>query len=251
MHRKQFWSQYREDNAPQFARTSQYVIESALSPRILLEKGMTTMAEKRDEFIPTRRSLLSRLKDWDDQKSWRDFFTTYWKLIYGTAIKAGLTDAEAQDVVQDTVVTVAKKMKDFKYDPALGSFKGWLLTTTRWRITDQLRKRQYIGQPGERRGDGTDRTDTIERIPDPASLDLEAVWEEEWEKNLVDAALQRIKQKVSPKQYQIFDLHVIKNWPVPKVAQTLGVSRAQVYLAKHRTTNLLKKEIKQIETRLL
>jgi len=209
------------------------------------------MPRAQDDLFSTRRSLLSRLKNWDDQESWRDFFNTYWKLIYGTAIKAGLTDAEAQDVVQEAVLTVAKKMKDFKYDPALGSFKGWLLTTTRWRIADQFRKRQHPGQPPERRADETAGTDTIERIPDPAAFDLDAVWEEEWEKNLMDAALQHVKQKVRPKQYQIFDLHVIKNWPVQKVAETLGVNSAQVYLAKHRITSLLKKEIKHLETKLL
>ena len=60
------------------------------------------------EFIPTRHSLLSRLKDWNDQESWRVFFDTYWKLIYHAAVKAGLSDAEAQDVVQDTVISVMK-----------------------------------------------------------------------------------------------------------------------------------------------
>ena len=73
-----------------------------------------------DELIPTRRSLLSRLEDWDDQESWREFFNTYWKLIYGVALRAGLSDAEAQDVVQDTVVAVARKMQDFRYDPGRG-----------------------------------------------------------------------------------------------------------------------------------
>ena len=194
---------------------------------------------------------MSRLKDWEDAKSWQDFFNTYWKLIYGTAIKAGLTDAEAQDVVQETIVTVAKKMNDFKYDPAVGSFKGWLLNTTRWRITDQLRKRRPADAPRRRRAEEDDRTATIERIPDPAGCNLDAVWDEEWEKNLMDAALQRVKLKVSAKQYQIFDLHVLRNWPVQKVTKTLGVSEGQVYLAKHRITNLLKEEIKHLETRML
>jgi len=63
-----------------------------------------------EELIPTRRSLLSRLKDWDDQESWKDFFDTYWKLVYGVAIKAGLSDQEAQDVVQETVLSVADVM---------------------------------------------------------------------------------------------------------------------------------------------
>src|SRR5256885_17130220 len=79
------------------------------------------------QWDPTRQSLLSRLKDLGDQQSWRDFFDTYWKLIYSAALQAGLTDAEAQDVVQDTVLSVAKKMPDFTYDPAVGSFKRWLL----------------------------------------------------------------------------------------------------------------------------
>src|SRR6266852_6048825 len=103
---------------------------------------MTTMSGPEDDFLPTRRSLLSALKQWDDQESWRDFFNTYWKLIYSVAIKAGLSDQEAEDVVQETVISVAKKMGDFKYDPAVCSFKGWLLRITRFRIIDQLRKRQ-------------------------------------------------------------------------------------------------------------
>src|SRR2546426_1573632 len=71
---------------------------------------------------------------------WKDFFDTYWKLVYGVAIKSGLNDAEAQDVVQETVLSVAKKMHQFKYDPAAGSFKNWLLLITRRRIADHLRK---------------------------------------------------------------------------------------------------------------
>src|ERR1043166_1070615 len=95
-----------------------------------------------DELLPTRNSLLTRLKNWDDNDGWKRFFDTYWRLIYGAAIKSGLSDDEAQDVVQETILSVAKKMNEFKYDPALGSFKGWLLTLTRWRITDHIRKRR-------------------------------------------------------------------------------------------------------------
>ena len=89
-------------------------------------------------FIPTRRSLLTRLKCWDDQESWRDFFSTYWKLIYSVALKSGLSETEAQDAVQETVISVAKKMPGFNYDPATGSFKSWLLLVTRRRIADSV-----------------------------------------------------------------------------------------------------------------
>ena len=75
---------------------------------------------------PTRASLLSRLKDRDDHVGWQEFFDTYWKLIYGVALKAGLNDSEAQDVVQETVIYVAKKLPDFRYDPEKGSFKSVL-----------------------------------------------------------------------------------------------------------------------------
>ena len=213
------------------------------------------MADNLSELIPTRRTLLSRLKNWDDQESWQEFFDTYWKLIYGVAIKAGLTEAEAQDVVQETVLLVAKKMPDFKYDPAIGSFKNWLLHITRWRIGDQLRMRplidlrlgivETVNQP--RTDTATTETADIERVPDPAAVNLAAVWEEEWQKNIFDAAIEKVKREVSAKQYQIFDLYVIKNWPVRKVACTLGISIAKVYLAKHRVAGSLKKEIEKLE----
>src|SRR2546430_16504207 len=94
------------------------------------------------ELIPTRESLLSRLKDWEDRESWQDFYDTYWKLIYGMARKAGLSDAEAQEIVQETVISVARKIEGFKYDPTVCSFKTWMLQLTRWRIINQLKKRQ-------------------------------------------------------------------------------------------------------------
>lgn len=194
----------------------------------------------------TRRSLVDRLANWDDQRRWQEFFDTYWKLIYSAARKSGLTDAEAQEVVQETVITVAKKIDKLRYDPAIGSFKGWLLQITRWRIVDQFRKRQ----PGEakRARPIDDRlTATIERVPDSNIVDLDALWEKEWQDNLFAAAITRVKKKVDPKQFQIFDCYVRKEWPAQKVADQLRVSVGQVYLVRHRVTALLKKEIRALE----
>ncbi len=207
------------------------------------------MVKETDAFIPTRRSLLGRLKDWDDQESWRDFFNTYWKLIYGVAIKSGLSDAEAQDVVQEAVISVANKMRAFKYDPAVGSFKNWLLLITRRRIADHWRKRGREPAAQKQPAEDTSRTATVERIADPASFNLEALWDEEWKKNLMDTAIQRVKRQVDPKQFQIFDCYVQKQWSVKEVTRMLKVSDQQVYLAKHRITALLKKEIKSLETK--
>ena len=200
-----------------------------------------------DTFIPTRSSLLSRLKDWGDAASWRDFFDTYSKLIYGTALKAGLSQAEAEDVVQDTVLSVAKAMREFKYDQDRGSFKGWLLQLTRWRILNQLKKRSRLEHLEPSASDDTTDISPAERVPDPASLDLAAYWDSEWEKNLINAAIAKVKGIVNPKHYEIFYLHVVKKLSVPQVAASLGVNRAQIYLAKHRVAALIKKEVRRIE----
>src|ERR1019366_8176972 len=120
------------------------------------------------KIIPTRQSLLSRLKDWGDQESWKDFFETYWRLIYQAAIKSGLTDAEAQDVVQETVISVLKNMSTFEYDADKGSFKIWLLRLTGWRIVDQFRKRQRRLSVQEEDRTSTE-TEVMDRVVDPAS----------------------------------------------------------------------------------
>lgn len=197
-------------------------------------------------MLQTRVTLLNRLKDWRDQSSWQEFFDIYWKLIYGVARKAGLTETEAQDVVQETMFSVAKHIPKFKYDPALGSFKGWLLNMTRWRIVDQLRKR---GPVIEHRHDASDtaRTATVERVPDANSLDLNAAWEADWENNLLAAAMQKVKPKLDPQKFQLFDFYVNKEWPPEKVAQTFNVSVNQVYLAKSRVTEMLREEVGRLE----
>jgi RNA polymerase sigma-70 factor (ECF subfamily) len=204
-----------------------------------------------DDFVPTRRSLLTRLRSWDDQQSWKEFFDAYGQRIYRVARKAGLSDAEAQDVVQDTVIIVARKMPGFKYDPARGSFKSWLLLITRRRIEKQLKKRMPLsGRSGGNPSsavrldlDETARTATVERIADPKSFDFEAAWEHEWEQQLWSAALARVKTQVKPKQFQMFDLLVLKEWPVKEVARALNVSVALVYVNKHRVRRLLQHEV--------
>lgn len=201
----------------------------------------------RSEVLATRRSLVERLGDWNDRARWQQFFDSYWRLIHGTARKAGLTEAEAQEVVQETLITVAKKIGKLKYDPALGSFKGWLLHITRWRIADQFRKRRPDAAQPSRTDHDEARTRTIDRIADPAGLDLDAVWDDEWRKNVMKGAVARVKRKVDAKQYQIFDCYVFKQWSAQKVAAELRVNIAQVYLVKHRVAALLKKEIAAAE----
>ena len=90
----------------------------------------------------TRKSLIARLENWEDQRTWDEFYRTYWRLIYSVALKAGLREDEAWDVVQETILSIAKQSKKNIYKPEQGSFKLWLWNMTRWRINDQFRKRK-------------------------------------------------------------------------------------------------------------
>jgi RNA polymerase sigma factor (sigma-70 family) len=146
-------------------------------------------------------------------------------------------------VVQETVLSVARNIG--RYDRKAGSFKSWLMQLTRWRIIDQVRKRAPAGvQPHD---DDTARTAVIDRIADPAGAELEALWDDEWRQSLLETAIYRVKRKVNAKHFQIFDCAVTKKWAPSKVASTLGVNVAQVYLVKHRIAGLLKKEIEELE----
>lgn len=205
--------------------------------------------ENREErLLPTRRSLLDRLRDWEDQASWRDFFNTYWKFIYGVALRSGLSDQEAEDVVQETVLSVAKKMPEFVYDPAKCSFKGWLIHVTRLRIIDQLRRRQPAFQQSSACDDDSRRTPTVERVPDAsADAQQDAAWDDEWERNLVDAAMERVKLRVKPEHYQIFYLSAVKGLGTLEVARMLQVNAGQVYLVRHRLAKEVKREVARLK----
>ncbi|MBI2927022.1 MAG: sigma-70 family RNA polymerase sigma factor [Verrucomicrobia bacterium] len=207
-----------------------------------------------EDSIVTRKTLLQRLKNKEDQASWQEFFDTYWNLIYRVAIKAGLSDADAQEIVQETVISVARKIDGFVYDPAVCSFKTWMLRLTRWRILNQLERRhrdqELLRYSASVSAEAATKTATVERIPDPASVDVEATWDQEWARNLYQLALERAKQKVSPDQFQIFDCYVTQAMPARQVARTLGVNLARVYLAKHRMQKVLKAELARLQKEL-
>jgi RNA polymerase sigma factor (sigma-70 family) len=205
------------------------------------------MAGKYDSLYATRASLLNRIKNPEDQESWKEFFDRYSKLIYSVAAKAGLGHAEAEEVVQETFITLVKTMPNFTYDPTK-SFKAWLLKVTGRKVLDQFRKRkrlQCINNPSTVR-DG--RTATIERIADPKSVDVDAIFETEWRERIFEMAVEKVKLKVQASDFQIYDLYVIKKWPPAKVASTLGVKRGRVYLAKFRVGTLVKREVKVLQS---
>jgi len=202
-----------------------------------------------NDSLPTRSSLLSRLRDLGDSDSWRAFFETYWRLLYNVARKSGLSDEDAQDVVQETVIAVARKMPEFHYDPAKGSFKQWLLLITRRRIQDHLRKLyRSLPRAADAPGDPEGNAEAVVAPTFPPHTELDATWEREWRENLFQAALARTRQRANPKHYQVFDYCVLQELPAAEVARMLGLNLAQVYLARHRVGAAVKRAVKELET---
>jgi RNA polymerase sigma-70 factor (ECF subfamily) len=222
--------------------------ETEARDRILV--AMTDPEASADSLLPTRRSLLSRLKSWDEQDSWHEFFETYWRLIFDAARRAGLDEATAQDVVQETVIAVAKEMPGFRYDRGKGSFKGWLLTITKRRIADALRRQYRAGERNRADPENPAVAAEMAGLPDAQSAALDELWEKEWQVHLTAAAVGRVKRRVKPEQFQLFDLYVLKGWPVKKVAAALGVSAMQVYLARHRVGSIFRSELERLASRI-
>src|SRR5262249_48183070 len=154
-------------------------------------------------------------------------------LLRNVARKAGLTDAEADEVAQETLISVAKKIGEFKHAGNRGSFRAWLYQQARWRIADQFRVRASAPRhepnpeapvslpartPSLSRDDATTAA-SFDHEPigaaatevDPA---FERIWDAEWEEHIRQSALARVKRLVSARQFQLFDLHVLQGLSV-------------------------------------
>ena len=192
------------------------------------------------DYNRTRTTMVHGLRDLEDQKVWNRFFESYWKLIYHSARKAGLDDADAQEVVQETVITVTKKIGGFDYDRNKGSFKGWLMQTTKWKIADQFRK---INRTKSRESDAM--SEIIEELPDELA-NVDTFWKDNWQKELFDAAIEKTRDEVNPLYFQIYNRLVVKEIKAKNVARELAVPVSQVYLAKHRVTEAIKKSVEEM-----
>ena len=210
---------------------------------------MTTVQDESSSFLPTRSSLLFRLKEWNDSASWEEFFQAYNKSIHKIATGRGLTRMEADEVVQETMVAVARQMPEFRYDRAIGSFKSWLFTITRRSIGKHLKKR-LTGDSDFANSGGAALAEELESYADPAP-GLEEQWEEEWRLNLVHLAMDRVRRRIKPRQYQMFDLYVTQHLPLEEVKKMLNVNAAQVYMAKLRVSAMVRHEVNVLEKKLI
>lgn len=198
------------------------------------------------ELVSTDLGLLARLRDLHDQAAWQEFYHLYWKLIHRAAIKAGLVEQEAEEVVQEVLICVARQMESFRYEPEKCSFKGWLMHLTRRRIIDHHRRRRTRSERFESRG--LDTESPAAQIPDlEAERAFERMWTAEWELNLLNAAEQRVRRNVKPEHYMIYHLRCVMNLSVREVSQKLRVNVLTIRVISHRVARKMKREVQRLE----
>lgn len=180
----------------------------------------------------TPPSLLIRLRDRDNRRSWQQFFEQYWRLIYSFARHCGLAPPGAEDVVQEVVSEVFEALPTFEYDRAKGTFRALLRKITQHKVADHLRRQargRSIHGPVAGMGGNGHRP-----LADPAGSSAEQIWERDWRRNLLQACLDRVSREVEPKTFQAFQLYALEGWSVRDTAEFLGLSVASVYAAKSR-----------------
>ena len=189
----------------------------------------------------TRPSLLVRLRDARDELAWSQFVEIYAPLVYGFARKHGLQDADAADVTQDVLRSVAGAAKKLEYDPQRGSFRGWLFTVVRNRLRDF-----WAGQARQCQGSGDRDADRrLQELPAPEE-DQQSVWEQEYEQQLFHWAAAQVRADFQDSTWQAFWQTAVQGKSGKEVAKGLGMTVAAVYLAKARVIARLKEQLQQV-----
>lgn len=192
---------------------------------------------------PTRASLLVRIRDGRDQEAWRQFVQVYAPVVYGFARKRGLQDADAADVMQDVLRSVASAAERLRYDPARGSFRGWLYTVARNKIFNFLDAARH--RLGRGSGDSGVR-EKLEAQPEP-ELGLAAAWEEEYERSLAAVAMRRVQAEVKPNTWQAFWQTAVEGRPAQEVSKATGLSVGAIYVARSRVLARLREEAQRLK----
>jgi RNA polymerase sigma factor (sigma-70 family) len=186
----------------------------------------------------TRPSLLVRIRDPRDHEAWRQFVDLYAPLIYGLARRRGMQDADAADVTQEVFRSIAGAAKRLEYDPARGTFRGWLYTVARNKINDAVARRRSQPQ-------GSGDTGTQQLLHDVPDGDV--TWDRDFEHRLFVVAAERVRVEFTAPTWQAFWQVAVEGQSAEDTARALAMSLGAVYVAKSRVLARLKKEVRQLQ----
>jgi RNA polymerase sigma-70 factor (ECF subfamily) len=192
------------------------------------------------EIPATRASLLVRLRDPKDSAAWREFVTLYTPLVYGYLRKQNLQHADAADLCQEVFSAVAGAIGRLAYDPQRGTFRGWLFTVMRRKLSNWRRTQRNRAEESSAAGQ-----EFLEESL--ASREEEAQWEAEWEQRIFAWACAQVRSEVEEATWQAFWRSAIEGQPGQQVASDLGVSVAAVYHARSRIRARLKELVQSVQ----
>jgi RNA polymerase sigma-70 factor (ECF subfamily) len=184
---------------------------------------------------PTPLSLLEQLRrssPHDRQAAWCRFVDLYTPLLFSMARRVGATRQDAADLVQDVFEVLLREMPEFRYRPDL-RFRGWLFTIVRNRWINRLNKKRAAPP----RANGA-ALETV-AVPDNVAEMTEA----EYREHLVRRALQLMQAEFAEADWKACWQNVVEARPAAEVAEELGMTVNQVYLAKSRILQRLRTEL--------
>jgi RNA polymerase sigma-70 factor (ECF subfamily) len=191
----------------------------------------------------TRVTLLARLRDPGNAEAWREFVHLYGPVIYRFARQRGLQDADAADLMQDVLRSVARHVGELEYDRRKGTFRGWLYTITRNKIYNFL-----LAQRRRPRASGDDNhQERLDTAPARETSDSpDAQWEREYQRQLSWQAMERVRHEFQPNTWQAFWLTAVEGQAAAAVGEQLKMSPGAVYVAKCRVLARLREEVQRL-----
>ena len=190
----------------------------------------------------TRVTLLTRLRDGQDAGAWREFFDLYGPVVYRFARNRGLQDADAADLMQDVLRSVARNAHRMEYDPKRGTFRGWLYTVTRNKIYNFL-----SSQKNRPRASGdSDAYERLQAAPAREEDGPDADWEREYQQRLTDRAMDLVKGEFQTATWQAFWGTAVEGKPASEVGIGLKMSPGAVYVAKSRVLARLRDAVRKM-----
>jgi RNA polymerase sigma-70 factor (ECF subfamily) len=189
----------------------------------------------------TRRSLVLRLRNLDDQAAWAEFVEIYEPLVYRVLRNKGIQDADARDLCQDVFRAVASAIARWDPDPAKGSFRGWL-----FRIARNLMINFLSAQRRNPRGTGSTSVHEFLEAQPAADAEVEAEFATEFRRRAFRWAAGQVKREFTEATWQAFWRTGVDNRPIAEVARELGLSVGAVYIARSRVLARLRNRVEQL-----